>query len=242
MTETLDRPRIEYENPQAEQPFTVKMLDEQEVEKVRKARTSYLKEHNLIGENDLDAEGLLIDHYKDRSAWMGVYSKQDEELRLVAAGRLILPQGSLDTLQVKMDNIVQPDQRVVDRLKNIPVEQIAEVGSLIQLGEDPRANLSLYAGLRHLSLGMGIKKWICGLRQRNSSRFSKTFEPAIERLGDEVIIQGAHDTLIPYLLDLTEGVEQIRERVIRGEGDLFTRRTQALFIDALDSLANVGNS
>lgn len=235
MTEMLERPRVDHEKS-SPAPFVAKILSEQEVRDVQRERTRYLKERGLIEEADLDEEGLIVDHYKERSVWMGVYGRQENELKLEAAGRLILPEDSLDTLQVKADAIIEPNVQALRHLKDIPLEQVAEVGSLIQLGEDPRANLSLYAGLRYISLNMGIKSWVCGLRQRNSSRFSKTFGPAIERLGKEVAIEGAHDTLIPYLLDLTDGVKRIREQVNKGGGEIFTRRTQTLFVEALDSL------
>lgn len=227
---------LELPNQSPEVPRKMRLvgheLSTNEIADFQKKRTHYLLERNLIRPDDLQ-DGLMPDHFSDRSIWIGV--DDPDRCTQEAAGRIILTDGkSVDSLQMRLDNIKNPDLELIEAIRKHDPRAIGEVASLLQVGENPLSVLHVYAGLKHVSDMQGIRYWVFGLRRRNEATFKRVFGNALHTLGDSVEIDGAQEDLAPYLINIDEGVRDLRES-LNGELDRFTQKMRETFIEALDA-------
>lgn len=207
-----------------------------EVADFQKKRTQYLIERELIKGEDL-VDGVIPDHFPDRSIWIGV--DDPDRHTQEAAGRIILSDGkSVDSLQMRLDDIKDPDLELIEAVRKHDPGAIGEVASLLQVGENPLSVLHVYAGLKHVSDIQGIRYWVFGLRHRNVATFKRVFGNALHPLGDSVEIEGAQESLAPYLINIDEGVKDLRESLVGGKLDRFTHKMREAFIEALDAYDN----
>ncbi len=210
-------------------------LQPEEIADFQKLRTEYLLERGLIKSEDL-IDGVIPDHFPDRSVWVGV--EDADRHMLEAAGRIILTDGkSVDSLQMRLDDITNPDQELIEALRQHDPNQVGEVASLLRVGDNPRAVLHVYAGLKHVSDVHHIRYWVFGLRHKNVAGFKKVFGEALYPLGDSVEIEGAQDVLVPYLIDIGDGVKMLKES-LDTDLDVFTRKMREAFVEALNAYDN----
>jgi len=233
MTSVLERPALnDYEPPKKAVRFVGYELTPSEIADMQEKRQGYLEKRGLIDQAALDERGRMVDHFQDRSIWIGVKKPGSSEVE--AGGRIILTDGeTVDSLQMPLDKIVNPDKEAIAHIRDNPPAQIGEVASLLEF-DDPQAALHLYAALKHASTERGVKYWLFGLRARSEKGFNKVLGPALHKIGDSVEIEGATEDLKPYLISIGQGVEAIRESLKDENLDRFTRMTRQLFIDALD--------
>ena len=210
-------------------------LNAREIEAVQVARQQYLMVRGLLDDSAMPPDKPLEDEFGDRSVWLGVGTPQDHSHE--STGRIILPtHGDILSLQMSLHNIREPDQELVQYLLDRPAHDVAEVASMLQIGDNPWANLYLDAALHNASRARGINFWLFGLRARNKRFFEKVFGPALHSLGKGVSIKGAKEELVPYLIDLGPGVARIRHSLDHGVEDRFTKRTRQTLIEAIDTI------
>lgn len=234
MTEIpLQRP--DFHERDAQQSFGAFELNRSQVAEVQSIRHEYLAERDLLDESAMQSDGFTTDVYADRSIWLAIRTLDNESLQ--SAGRIILPENNdILSLQMSLMNIRNPDKELVGHILAQQSNTVAEVASMLQVGNDPWANLRLYGALHNASLDRGIRYWLFGLRHRSQEKFEKVLGPALTPLGDGVTIKGAKEELLPYLIDLGPGVAEIRQSLDDENLDRFTRLTRKVLIDSIDSL------